>query len=106
MGHDIYGNKTSLPGASMVLRMRSEKKLLRKEGGACALDLHIKVGAAPTQKGTTRPALRLALVLDRSGSMQGNKLQIAKRATLAVLDQLTARDSVSVVVFDDQIDIV
>src|SRR6266699_7295930 len=49
-----------------------------------------------------RAPLTLALVLDRSGSMQGEKLQTAKRATLVVLDQLTPRDTVSLIVFDTQ----
>jgi Ca-activated chloride channel family protein len=53
-----------------------------------------------------RLPLSLALVLDRSGSMQGAKLQTAKQAALSVLDQLTPSDTVSLVVFDDQIDTV
>lgn len=106
MEANIDSKRTSLPHTSLTLRMRSERKLIQKDGSTCALDLHIQVGPVPTQRETKRPALRLALVLDRSGSMEGEKLQIAKRATLAVLDQLTEKDSVSVVVFDHQIDVV
>lgn len=106
MGYDMHGKDTSLPEAPLVLHMRPERKLIQKDGSSCALDFYIQVGPAPAQRGATRPALRLALVLDRSGSMQGQKLQIAKRATQAVLEQLTERDSVAVVVFDSQIDVI
>jgi Ca-activated chloride channel family protein len=50
--------------------------------------------------------LTLALVVDRSGSMRGEKLRMAKHAALAVLDQLDERDRAAIVVFDDQIDTV
>lgn len=51
-----------------------------------------------------RLPLELALVLDRSGSMHGAKLQTAKQAVFSVLDHLTPRDTVSVVAFDNQIE--
>lgn len=101
MGHDNHGKN-----ASLTLYARPERKLLLKNGCFCALDFHIQVGAAPEQKQATRAPLHLALVLDRSGSMQGEKLTIAKRATLAVLDHLSDRDSAAVVIFDSEIDVV
>jgi Ca-activated chloride channel family protein len=58
----------------------------------------------PSADAQKRLPLSLALVLDRSGSMQGAKLQTAKQAALSVLDQLTSSDTMSLVVFDDQID--
>ncbi|GHO85066.1 vWA domain-containing protein [Dictyobacter formicarum] len=51
-----------------------------------------------------RLPLELALVLDRSGSMHGTKLQTAKQAVFSVLDRLTPRDTVSLVAFDNQIE--
>lgn len=91
-------------GATLTLRARPERKMIRTGGGECAIDFHIQVGSI--HRRPERAPLRLALVLDRSGSMQGEKLRIARRATLAVLDQLTARDNVAVTVFDDRIDVV
>ena len=105
MDHDNNGKSASLPEVSLTLRARPERKLIRTNGCECAIDFHVQVGPAPAQKGSRRTPLKLALVLDRSGSMQGEKLNIAKRATLAVLDQLTNNDSVAVVVFDNQIDV-
>lgn len=101
MSHDNHRENVSL-----TLHSRPERKLLRKDGCTCAIDFHIQVGSAPERGEAARAPLRLALVLDRSGSMQGGKLTIAKRATLAVLDHLSTRDSAAVVAFDNEIDVV
>lgn len=47
------------------------------------------------------PPLNFCLVLDRSGSMAGEKLQNLKRATAEVLASLRQQDVISVVLFDD-----
>jgi Ca-activated chloride channel family protein len=51
-----------------------------------------------------RPKLNLSLVLDRSGSMEGQKMQRAREATAYCLDQLLPADRVSVVIFDDVVE--
>lgn len=53
-----------------------------------------------------RPAVRLAFVLDRSGSMQGAKMRHARDAVLAGLARLEPRDGFSVVAYDDRIEVV
>jgi Ca-activated chloride channel family protein len=47
------------------------------------------------------PSLALMLVIDRSGSMDGAKLEMAKDAAKAVVDMLGAQDYIGVVAFDD-----
>src|SRR5215216_8142287 len=49
--------------------------------------------------------LNFCLVLDRSGSMQGAKLTALKEATRRVIDTLTPQDIVSIVLFDDQTEV-
>src|SRR4051812_2780199 len=51
----------------------------------------------------SRAPLNLALILDRSGSMQGDKLRYVQQAACHVLDLLDERDRVAVVAYDDQI---
>ena len=48
-----------------------------------------------------RPSVNFALVIDRSGSMQGKKIVHAREAACAAVNQLDAGDFVSVVIFDD-----
>jgi uncharacterized membrane protein len=47
------------------------------------------------------PSLALALVIDKSGSMLGVKMNVALEAASAAVDVLSERDSVTVVAFDD-----
>ena len=49
--------------------------------------------------------LNFGLVLDRSGSMQGAKLAAMKDATKRVIDTLTPQDVVSIVLFDDTVQV-
>ena len=54
---------------------------------------------------TKRPSLNLSLVLDRSGSMEGEKIARAREAACYCIEQLMPSDRVSVVVFDDVVDV-
>ena len=48
------------------------------------------------------PRLAMVIVLDRSGSMQGRKLELAKKAARETLDVLGKDDKIGVVAFDSQ----
>lgn len=63
--------------------------------------------AKPTEMvAQVRMPLNFALVLDHSGSMKGAKLRNVKEAVKMVIDRLEPSDYVSVVIFDDQADVV
>ncbi len=85
---------------------RPERRLIPREGDTRHVDFVVRVAEPSPSARPERLPLTLALVLDRSGSMSGEKLPTAKRAALAVLDRLEERDTVAVVVFDDRIDTV
>lgn len=77
-GEDSFGLggyfRTSIE-AALPVRMRSEKK-----------------------KDT--PSLAMMLIVDKSGSMGGEKIQLAKEAAIATVELLGSRDYVGVVAFD------
>lgn len=50
--------------------------------------------------------LNISIVIDRSGSMAGEKMNFAKKAASDIVDKLTPQDFVSVVIYDEYIDIV
>ncbi|HWQ15143.1 MAG TPA: VWA domain-containing protein [Roseiflexaceae bacterium] len=64
------------------------------------------VVAAEAARRQSRAPLNLALVLDRSGSMSGDKLRYVQQAACHVLDALDGRDRVAVVAYDDQVTLV
>lgn len=53
-----------------------------------------------------RMPVNLGLVLDRSGSMTGSPLRYVKEAARFVVDQMASTDRFSLVVFDDQVNVV
>jgi Ca-activated chloride channel family protein len=55
---------------------------------------------------TSRPQVNLAIVLDRSGSMRGEKIARAKEAAIMAIGMLNSDDIVSVVTYDDVVNVV
>ena len=70
------------------------------------IDVLVRITPPQIESGAlNRPPLNLGLVLDRSGSMQGRKIEEARQAAAYCIDQLLHNDRISTVIFDDQIDI-
>jgi hypothetical protein len=54
------------------------------------------------EKEKEKPSLALALVIDRSGSMGGQKMELAKDAAKAAVELLSPRDFATVIAFDHE----
>ena len=97
----LAASAADAPAVSVVVA--PERKVLASDAPETAV---VKIGltgaALPSGE---RPAVNLALVLDRSGSMQGDRIAKAREAAIAAVQRLDERDYVSVVVFDDRIDV-
>lgn len=63
----------------------------------------LELTAPPAPEGAARPTLRLALVLDRSGSMHGGKLEVAKECAAFLARRLSPTDELALVDFDDAV---
>lgn len=55
--------------------------------------------------GTTRTPMNLCLVIDRSGSMEGPPLEYVKQACSYVVDLLSPNDILSIVTFEETVDV-
>ena len=70
------------------------------------VDVLIRITAPELDLGTIkRTPLNLSVVLDRSGSMAGDKMVRAREAAMYCVDQMLPSDRMSVVAFDDRIDV-
>jgi Ca-activated chloride channel family protein len=89
----------------MSLRLRADRQLIRARGSSVRYLLaSISAPTAPARK--DRMPVNISLILDRSGSMQGeNKFPLAVNAVEQALKLLGNTDRFSLVVFDDQVDV-
>ncbi len=66
------------------------------------LMLQLDAGPAP-EVGTRRP-LNLSLVIDRSGSMAGQKIEYTRQAAKVLVQNLGAADTLSIVLYNDTVE--
>ena len=88
------------------LRLRADRSLIRARGSSVRYLLaSITAPSAPGR--AERLPVNIALILDRSGSMDGdNKFPLAVEAVKQSLRLLTSTDRVSIVVFDERVDVI
>src|SRR4051812_6003342 len=87
------------PSADVTLRVAPERDLIYSRGPReviVQIDLDARRPAH-----IHRAPMNLAVVLDRSGSMQGAKIEKAKQAACVAIDQLADDDYFSLVIFDN-----
>ena len=75
------------------------------QGGVLDVLVRVQAPDQPAETTATVTPKRLALVVDRSGSMNGEPLTEALRCVTHIADCLTPSDQLSVVVYDDKVDV-
>ncbi|MBD2110366.1 MULTISPECIES: vWA domain-containing protein [Cyanophyceae] len=68
------------------------------------LDVLVRITPPAVALKSDRVPLNLSLVIDRSGSMQGQKMHYAREAARFAVENLLPCDRISVVLFDDRIE--
>ena len=89
------------------LHVRSLRPAVASDA-ATTLDLLITITAPAIPhelEAHPRPPLNLALVIDRSGSMGGEKLSYARKAARFLAAELTERDRLAIVTFDEEVEV-
>jgi Ca-activated chloride channel family protein len=66
----------------------------------------LELDAPPEARQAPSPPLNVCLVLDRSTSMQGEKMDVVKATAIQVLRNLRPQDILSVVTFSDRADVI
>lgn len=74
---------------------------------SCTVDLIVRITPPPLPKERAeRARINLALVLDRSGSMQGEKMELTRKAAALAIKSLSADDRISLVSFASEVETV
>lgn len=90
---------------AVTIRARADRRYIRHNDRSHRFVL-VELAAPPATETRRRPPVNLAFVIDRSGSMSGQKLELAKRAVLEAIERLDDQDRFSVVAYDDQVQVV
>lgn len=85
----------------LTLTTRLDRSHIPASGGI--VHLLVQIGA-PSVPAPNRLPLNLAAVVDRSGSMDGPKLEYTKQALVFLVNQVAEADSLAVVTYDDHVE--
>lgn len=88
---------------ALKCRARADHRFVSPAGGARHLLIDLEAPAVERPDDAARSPLNVSVVIDASGSMQGEPLEAAKRAAVGIIEALSARDRVTVVSFADDI---
>jgi Ca-activated chloride channel homolog len=97
-----------IKGRNTALRVeaRWQKPLIAAGGGEAMLLVRVLAAAVGEAEAGRAAPLDVAFVLDRSGSMQGDKLDLAKEGVDLAVARLRDADRAALIVYDDEVDTV
>lgn len=82
-----------------------QDKVLQGSDGSVGLNLTLQAKDVPASAKPEARHVDMVIVLDRSGSMKGRKINDARRAILRLLSDLTSRDRFALVTYSDGVQI-
>jgi len=88
---------------SVQLRLDIDRSVLPAKTKDTAI-IKVALDGVKLPRREVRPPVNLALVIDRSGSMFGDKIEKAREAALEAVRQLAADDIVSVIAYDSRVE--
>lgn len=109
LGGSLVSNTASacgLCGVHNPLQVKTavDRPMIVDRGKSSKVIIKIEVEGSGGKR-LERMPLNLAIVLDRSGSMSGAKLEQAKQAAMMLVDQLDRDDVLSVVLYDTEVNV-
>ena len=100
----LFGLAPQPPVQAIALEGKLNYPFIAEKGGTAYLQLTVTTANVGVQ--SKRKPMNLSIVLDRSGSMgDERKMDYAKKAFASLIDQLKPNDVLSVVIYDDVIDV-
>jgi Ca-activated chloride channel family protein len=100
----VSPNPRHTPASSGIVHISGnliQNKILQGSEGMLNLALSIRVDEVLEQVATAGRNVDMVIVLDRSGSMQGKKIEDARQAALNLLSRLSEKDRFALVTYSD-----
>src|SRR3954452_18278581 len=94
------------PYSSFTVSAAWDRPVVPSTGGQATLLVRIKPVAPAEGSGHRRAPVDVAFVLDRSGSMSGDKLTLVKDAVSVAVGHLRDEDRTALVVYDHEVETV
>jgi Ca-activated chloride channel family protein len=103
--HTISAMVYNTPSPVFTFGGKLNCPVISERGGTAYLQLTLTAPSVIREK--QRKPMNLSVVIDRSGSMgDQRKMDYAKKAFASLIDQLNSNDILSIVIYDDVVDIV
>ena len=98
-------HRAAAPGILSISGHLIQNKVLQGSDGTFGLNLNLQAEAATATAGDKARDVDMVIVLDRSGSMKGRKIEDARRAVLKLLSDLTPGDRFGLITYSDRVQI-
>jgi len=83
----------------------AQDKVLKGSEGTVSVALTLSAADAPPLEQKNIQPVDMVVVLDRSGSMDGQKISFAKKAVIKLMNRLTAKDRMAIVTYSNGVEI-
>jgi Ca-activated chloride channel family protein len=93
-----------LPPSNLVISAAWDKPVVPVTGGEATLLVRLKAADTAAHDCHRRAPVDVAFVLDRSGSMGGDKLALVKEAVAVAVGQLRDEDKTALVIYDHEVE--
>ncbi len=99
----LSGNPEPDASSGLDVEVRWEKPVVAAGGGDATLSIQLR-GREASARGGRRAPIDVAFIVDRSGSMAGEKLALIKEAVNVAAGHLRDADQAALVVYDNAVD--
>lgn len=96
-------SQTSASGIVSVSGQLTQTKILKGSNGHINLTLDLRAGDIPDIESGSAQHVDMVVVLDRSGSMKGRKIEYARQAVLDLIAGLSAKDRFALLTYSDTV---
>ena len=95
--------RTAAKGVLSISGQLTQDKVLKGSDGTIGLNLTLQAGETAATTNNDARNVDMVIVLDRSGSMKGRKINDARQAIMDLLSNLTSKDRFGLITYSDAV---